>query len=57
MNEPIIIAPTLADASTVIIYRSNGEEIVVKLYKEKKTLAAEKKLSIEEVDFIKENYL
>jgi hypothetical protein len=24
MKEPIIIAPTLADASTVVIYRSNG---------------------------------
>lgn len=57
MKEPIIIAPTLADSSTVVIYRSNGEEIVVKLYKEKKTLASEKKLSIKEVDFIKENYL
>nr|WP_315173620.1 hypothetical protein [uncultured Flavobacterium sp.] len=57
MNEPIIIAPTLADASTVVIYRSNGEEIVVKLYKEKGTLASEKKLIPEEVNFIKENYL
>jgi hypothetical protein len=42
MKEPIIIAPTLADASTVVIYRSNGEEIVVN-YKEKKTLASGKK--------------
>lgn len=57
MNEPIVIAPILADASTVVIYRSNGEEIIVKLYKEKGTVASEKKLSDEEVDFIKENYL
>lgn len=57
MNEPIIIAPTLADASTVVIYRSNGEEIVVKLYKEKGTVASEKKLNPEEVNFIKEHYL
>jgi len=57
MNESIIIVPTLADASTVVIYRSNGEEIVVKLYKEKGTVASKKKLSPEEVNFIKENYL
>ncbi len=57
MNEPIIIAPTLADASIVVIYRNNGEEIVIKLYKEKGTLASEKKLISEEVNFIKENYL
>lgn len=57
MNADIIIAPTLADPSIVIIYRSNGEEIVIKLYKEKGTLSSEKKLIPEEVNFIKENYL
>ena len=57
MNKSIVIAPTLADHSVVVIYRSNGDEITVKLHKEKKTLASEKKLTIEEVNFIKVNFL
>jgi hypothetical protein len=53
----ITIAPTLADAKTLVIYRDNGEEIVVKTNNEKGTIVSEKKLSPEEVYFIKENYL
>jgi predicted transcriptional regulator len=60
MNETssahITVAPTLADAKTLVIYRDNGEEVVVKIT-DKGTLASEKKLSLEEVNFIKENYL
>lgn len=60
MNEPslshITVAPTLADAKTLVIYRDNGEEVVVKITN-KGTLSSEKKLSIDEVNFLKENYL
>ena len=52
----ITVAPTLADTKTLVIYRENGEEVAVKIT-DKGTLASEKKLSLEEVDFIKENYL
>lgn len=52
----IIVAPTLSDAKTIVIYRDNGEEIIVKIT-DKGTLASEKKLNVEEVNFIKEHYL
>jgi hypothetical protein len=41
MKEPIIIALTLADASTVVIHR-NGEEIVVNFTQKKKHWHQEK---------------
>jgi len=60
MNEPyikhIIVSPILSDAKTLIIYRDNGDEIVVKIT-DKGTFSSEKKLTIEEVNFIRENYL
>ena len=49
----IIIAPTLADATRLIIYRNNGEEIIVRIDQHKKTLASNNKLEIYEIDFIK----
>ena len=52
----IIVAPNLSDAKTIVIYRDNGEEIIVKIT-DKGTLASEKKLNVEEVNFIKEHYL
>ena len=61
MNEApvknIIIAPTLADATRLIIYRNNGEEIIVRIDQHEKTLASNNKLEIYEIDFIKNNYL
>lgn len=62
MNEPsylkhITVAPTLADAKTLIVYRDNGEEIVAKINTENKTISSEKKLNPDEIDFIKEAYL
>ena len=53
----IIIAPTLADATRLIIYRNNGEEIIVRIDQHKKTLASNNKLEVYEIDFIKNNYL
>lgn len=53
----IIVAPILSDPNTVVIYRDNGEELAVKINKETKTLSSSIKISIEEVNFIKENYL
>lgn len=59
MKEDILItiAPIMSDPWTLVIYRDNGEEIVVKINKESKSLATSKRLTIEEVNFIKENYL
>jgi hypothetical protein len=48
MNDPLLLhqlSQTLHSCLPV------GEEIVVKLYTDKKTLASQKKLSIEEVDY------
>lgn len=60
MNETssihITVAPILADAKTLVIYRDNGEEVVVKITNAG-TLSSEKKLNVEEVNFIRENYL
>ena len=53
----IIIAPTLADATRLIIYRNNGEEIIVRIDQHKKTIASAHKINIEEVNFVRENYL
>lgn len=52
----ITIAPTLADAKTLVFYRDNGEEVVVKIT-DKDMLSSVKKLNPDEINFIKENYL
>jgi len=60
MNELIVtitIAPTLTDTNTLVIYRDNGEEVVVKVFKESKTMSASQKITPDEVNFIRENYL
>lgn len=56
-NYTIIVAPILSDAKTLIVYRDNGEEIVAKIDTEKKTITSEKKLNLNEVNYIKESYL
>jgi hypothetical protein len=53
----ITVAPTLADSTKLIIYRNNGEEIVLTINKQTKTVASTYRLEIEEIDFIKNNYL
>lgn len=53
----ITIAPILSDPYTLIIYRDSGEEIIVKVNKENKTIASVQKITIDEVNFIRENYL
>jgi len=53
----IIIAPTISDVSTLIIYRDSGEEVVLKINLEKRTMYSVVKLKIEEVNYIRENYL
>lgn len=53
----IYIAPLLSNNSILVIYRSCGIEIAVKINRENKTMSAEKKLTDIEVKFIKENYL
>jgi hypothetical protein len=55
--EHITVAPTLSDPNTLVIYRGNGQEIVVIINNEAKSIRSEAKLDIEEVDFIRENYL
>lgn len=57
LKQAITIAPILSDTNTIVIYRNNGEEIVVKLNRENKTILSAKKLQIDEVNFIRENYL
>lgn len=53
----VIVAPLLSDPNSLVIYRDNGEEIIVKVNHESKTIASAKKLDIKEVNFIRENYL
>lgn len=53
----ITIAPVLSDPYTLVIYRDNGQEIIVKVNKENKSMACNQKLDIDEVNFIRENYL
>jgi hypothetical protein len=59
MNEQnsIIVSPMLSEPNTLVIYRDNGEEVVVKIYKEKETMGSNKKMTIEEVNYIRQNYL
>jgi len=60
MNNPLLnitVAPILENDSTLIIYRNNGEEVVVKINKETKTISSNKKIDIDEVNFIRDNYL
>jgi hypothetical protein len=53
----VTVAPILAEPDTLVIYRDSGEEIVVKINKESKTMASSIKITIDEVNFIRENYL
>ena len=53
----VTVAPVLSDPHTLVIYRDNGQEIIVKVNTESKTLASAHKINIEEVKFIRENYL
>lgn len=47
----------MTDPNSLVIYRDSGEEIIVKINKQTKTMASAQKLTIEEVNFIRENYL
>lgn len=53
----IIVAPILSDAKTLIVYRDNGEEIVIKINAENKTISSEIKLTIDEVNYLRDSYL
>lgn len=53
----IIIAPILSDPYTFVIYRDSGEEIIVKINNQTKTLSSVQKITIDEVNFIRDNYL
>lgn len=57
-QQPLVtIAPLLTEPNTLVIYRENGEEIIVKVNMENKTIASAHKINIEEVNFVRENYL
>ena len=53
----VTVAPILADPCSLVIYRDSGEEVVVKINKEIKTMSSSIKMTIDEVNFIRENYL
>jgi|LakMenEpi03Oct11_1017367.scaffolds.fasta_scaffold00942_6 hypothetical protein len=60
MNEPLLvtIAPMMSDPRALVIYRESGEEIIVKINQENKaSISCNQRLTIDEVNFIRKNYL
>jgi hypothetical protein len=53
----ITIAPLLSDAKCLIIYRQSGEEVIVVINDKNNEIKSKIKLTLDEVNFIRENYL
>lgn len=53
----VTIASILSEPNTLVIYRNSGDEIIVRINKETKSISSSKKLEEYEINFIKEKYL
>jgi hypothetical protein len=53
----VTIASILSEPNTLVIYRNSGDEIIVRINKQIKSISSSKKLEEYEINFIKEKYL